>query len=1048
MSYKLKKKFRSRAMFTIVGGMIVINPAFAQDSQQATQLDTVQVTGLRSSLDQAMNIKRDSAGIVDAVSAEDIGKFPDTNLAESLQRITGISIERRDGEGAQVTARGFGPQFNLVTLNGRQVPGADAFGAPGQVAVGGVNGGTRAFNFAQLASEAVGGLEVYKTGQAHVPSGGIGATINILTARPFNNRGGDVVASAGVKGVYDKSQPFDTDIQPEVSGIFSYANTDKTWGVSISASQQKRRGGSVQATENAWNVQEWTGSLPGNPAVVNAPDAGELYAWPNDIRYAFSDFERERVNAQAVLQFAPSDALTFTLDYTHSTNEITEKRGEMGMWLQNDAYTNVEFDRSGAVATPIYIREISTAGSSPFKDFGMEQQRNAQKYKFDQIGLNVDWQVNDSFRLSFDAHNSKTESNPNDPLTGGGALYVSIAGTNNCVGTGAPNCGGHYVQELRFNNGLPVGARTWYPTLADAQAGTNGVVNPPWEEGQVGSQVLRINAQRQESEIKQGRIDGEWVFDDGRFSFGVDTNTVTLRQQNNSESYNALGNWSVDNVASDTQAGLIDLLTPYDVVGMFNDFSATGAFRSGFRGDAGQLAEWARSVYGTNIGVNPILNTNSTVEEKTHAAYFQVDLGGELAGRPVNTRLGLRYETTDVSAVNVVANRAAINWQSNNDFQILDGTPGDVTVYRDDNSYSYLLPNLDFSIDFTDTLKGRASFSRTIARAPFTSLAAGPGNVNTPTGSILLNESSRASADTQNTKLKPLESNNIDLALEWYFADASYLSATYWNKQVNNFLGTSVERGTMYDLTDPTSGPDAQAALAFLDSSACVAQVQAAGGNPNSACAGNDTNLFTALAMLRNAAATGGLAAYNGSQALAMESLYDIEGLPTDPLYVFNISRPVNQNTAKLNGWELAGQYFFGDSGFGVYANYTIVNGDVGFDNGSIAEQFALLGLSDTANVMLMYEKYGWSARLAWNWRDEYLILSNENGSSHNPYYVEEYDQIDVSVTYQLNDNWAFSVEAINLTGEDVRWHGRTGSQIVRLVDQEPRYMVGVRYKF
>src|SRR5690606_24788317 len=94
MSQKLKK-FRSRAMFTIVGGMVVINPAFAQDSQEATQLDTVQVTGLRSSLDQAMNIKRDSAGIVDAVSAEDIGKFPDTNLAESLQRITGISIERR-----------------------------------------------------------------------------------------------------------------------------------------------------------------------------------------------------------------------------------------------------------------------------------------------------------------------------------------------------------------------------------------------------------------------------------------------------------------------------------------------------------------------------------------------------------------------------------------------------------------------------------------------------------------------------------------------------------------------------------------------------------------------------------------------------------------------------------------------------------------------------------------------------------------------------------------------------------------------------------------
>ena len=135
------------------------------------------VTGIRNSLSQAMDIKRNSAGVVDAISAEDIGKFPDSNLAESLQRVTGISIERRDGEGAQVTARGFGPQFNMVTLNGRQVPGADAFGASGQVAIGGVDGGTRAFNFAQLAAEAISGIEVYKTSQAHVPSGGIGATI-------------------------------------------------------------------------------------------------------------------------------------------------------------------------------------------------------------------------------------------------------------------------------------------------------------------------------------------------------------------------------------------------------------------------------------------------------------------------------------------------------------------------------------------------------------------------------------------------------------------------------------------------------------------------------------------------------------------------------------------------------------------------------------------------------------------------------------------------------------------------------------------------------
>jgi outer membrane receptor protein involved in Fe transport len=85
--------------------------------------------------------------------------------------------------------------------------------------------------------------------------------------------------------------------------------------------------------------------------------------------------------------------------------------------------------------------------------------------------------------------------------------------------------------------------------------------------------------------------------------------------------------------------------------------------------------------------------------------------------------------------------------------------------------------------------------------------------------------------------------------------------------------------------------------------------------------------------------------------------------------------------------------------------------------------------------------------RLAWNWRDEYLILANQ-GSSRNAYYVEAYDQWDLSVNYELTDRWSLGLEAINLTGEDVRWHARTDKQIVKLADQDPRYMLGVRYKF
>ena len=1044
------KRFRSTAMFTFVGGVLIINPAFAQDAQQdaqgqttqsttgattsdeATTLDGITVTGIRNSLNQAMETKRDAAGVVDAISAEDIGKFPDTNLAESLQRITGISIERRDGEGAQVTARGFGPQFNMVTLNGRQVPGADAFGAAGQVAIGGVDGGTRAFNFAQLAAEAITGIEVYKTSQAQVSSGGIGATINILTDKPFNHEG--FVGSAGVKAVSDRSQTFGDDITPEVSGIFSWTNPDKTFGVGLSASYQERKGGSVQATENYWNVQPWTGTLPGNPNVINAPAIGDLYARPNDLRYAFSEFERERINGQATVQFAPMDSVVLTLDYTYSTNEIKENRGEQGMWLQNSNYTDVEFDTGGAVATPVYLREI--AGT---KDFGLEQQRSMQKYELDSLGFNAVWDVTSNFRLSADAHNSKNESRPNDPLTGGGSIFMSIAGTNNC--TNGPHCGGEWVQEMAFNDGIPIGTQTWYPTLADATAGTNGVVNPGFVPGEIGSQVLRVNAQTQVSEIKQARIDGEWSFDQGRFQFGVDSTKSTTHRIQASEAYSTLGDWSVSNVEEDVAGGLMDHLQPVDIAGLFDDYNVSTW--PAWRGDAGDLAQWAAGQYGVGLGVSPQRAADNRVEEKTQSAYLQVQLEGELGGMRTNTRAGVRYETTDLVSTSAIAIPEAIEWSANNDFRIV--LSDEQQPFSEKNSYSYILPNLDFSIDFTDQLKGRASFGKSIARAPYGNLYAGPG-AQQPFGSVLIDPSSRASGTAQNPMLSPLESDNLDLALEWYFADASYLSVTYWNKSVDNFIGNTVAQEPLYGLTDPTSGPDAQAALGFLTSAACLAQVGPANA---AACSANDTSLFTALALLRNDPA--GLAAFNGTgaQQLATEVAYNVYGEADDPLYQFNVDRPVNQNQSDLDGWEFAGQYFFGESGFGIFANYTLVRGDVGYDNGGNPgiDQFSLTGLSDTANAMFMYENFGWSVRLAYNWRDEYLILANQ-GASRNPYYVEEYEQWDLSVNYALDEHWSFGVEAINLTGEDVRWHARTEEQVMRLVDQSPRYMVGVRYKF
>ncbi len=144
-----------------------------QTSNEAQSDDRIEVYGVRSSLMRSMDRKRNAVGFVDAITAEDIGKFPDQNLAEALQRIPGISISRSNSEGSQITVRGFGPDFNLVTFNGRSMP----------------TQGGRSFDFADIASTGVSAVEVVKSGNASLPTGGIGATINIITPKPLENPG-------------------------------------------------------------------------------------------------------------------------------------------------------------------------------------------------------------------------------------------------------------------------------------------------------------------------------------------------------------------------------------------------------------------------------------------------------------------------------------------------------------------------------------------------------------------------------------------------------------------------------------------------------------------------------------------------------------------------------------------------------------------------------------------------------------------------------------------------------------------------------------------
>ena len=184
----------------------------AQNENAEKGVEVIEVKGIRGSLIRAMDLKREAFGVMDAISAEEMGKFPDTNLAESLQRITGVSVSRSNGEGSEITVRGFGPSFNLVTLNGRQMPGT---------------GNSRSYKLENLAAEGVSTLEVYKTARAEKPTGGLGATVNIVTAKPLQKPGQRFSLMA--KGIHDTSVEEGDEVTPEIAKAILGRSVPDSW---------------------------------------------------------------------------------------------------------------------------------------------------------------------------------------------------------------------------------------------------------------------------------------------------------------------------------------------------------------------------------------------------------------------------------------------------------------------------------------------------------------------------------------------------------------------------------------------------------------------------------------------------------------------------------------------------------------------------------------------------------------------------------------------------------------------------------------------------
>lgn len=982
MDYNIFKKTQLAAAVSMVVGAATISPVYAQDNAADNTLEEVIVTGIRGSLQASMDIKRDAQGVVDAISAEDIGKMPDTNLAESLQRITGVSIDRQNGEGSRVTVRGFGPDFNVVTLNGRQMPAANVEGTTASA--------SRSFDFASLAAESVSGVEVFKTARANLSTGGIGSVINIKTARPLDSE--ELILNIGAKALMDTSNENGSDVTPELSGIYSQTFADGMFGVAITGSYAERDSGyNLAETPGGWYTipggqGDWGSIAPDDETYVNPPQVGDVYAVPRNISYGFNQIQRKRTNGQLTLQFAPNDDVQATLDYTYSELDQERQVHGLGAWFNGDIAggSGGEFTPgtgAGIVVAPVVYSDGS--GADITMSAGEWGTINTNR----SVGLNVEWQATERLSFTFDHHSSSAENGAKDER-----------GTNNVI-TGAQFARDATVVD--YSQELPVFHYVYIDgmSLDSSEFVTSGTTFR-------NSYMLH--------EIDQTQIHGVFEFDEGIIK-SIDFGLTSVDSTNRSAYSNAeRGTWGGYGTAADYDDSIWTLKSVADkfdqMSGHNNPALEPYYYESDFEGMRSAIAAIAEAE-GTEISpcgyvlcTDPVFSTDRTTNEKQKAAYVQANLAWESGGMPMAVSAGLRYEDTQIEASTVLPIPVSVFWEADNEFKITTEGEGSLA---ETGEYALLLPNLDFQVEITEDILARASIGKTISRPGWTDIQGGRS----------LNTTVRATGGTGsagNPDLDPFESTNIDLSGEWYYSEGSYVSLGYYNKSVENFIGTDSFVENVPGLTHPGRGPRWEAA------------VEAVGSE---------------------------------DPALVREEMENQHGAPvvgdsTDPLVDFTIVRPVNAKTGNIDGFEFAVQHMFGDTGFGGIFNITTVSGDISYDNMNtnkgegVENQFALLGLSDSMNLIGFYDKNGLQARIAYNWRDEFLSGTFDGNGERNPVYVDAFGQFDINVSYEINDNISVFAEGINVTSEISRSHGRHDNMVIGVAQAGPRYALGARYTF
>lgn len=695
-------------------------PGASQESQES--LEEVVVTGIRASLEKAADIKRNADVIVDSITSEDLGKFPDANVAESLQRISGVSISRNDqGEGSQVTVRGFGPAFNAVLVNGRTLPSQNE---------------GRQFSFDALPAELIAGADVYKSSAASLQDGGIGALMNLRMPRPFDALGQRIVLSA--KGTYED---LSGETAPSMFALYSSTFADDRWGVLLSASHQRRDGRTDSGGVQSYLPDQDLRSTDDDGTVTTV--ASDVF-FPRQNTTQVTTTELSRTGFTGVLQFRPTDRLSFTLDALWDRYKPNTETYQLSHYFTPD---NVVSATIGANDTVTAL----TTNENGHTDFTRSFDRTPTTIKA--TGLNVDWNsAGGLVNLNFDVSTSEALSD------GLGKSAFAVIGYQNVVnwsysGSGMPSLSTSGIPAM----GIPANTFT-DPTLGKAHFLTYG------------------GGTNRKDEINEAKLDGSLNFDDALVSklrFGTYFSDRTKRNDvYDVDTCSYCGYWQA---------------VPSSLLSTFNagsDFLGGGNFPTSWLSfDPEDYVAFLRSVSGNSDLYTPTYGSTSyTVEEGVVAGYVQADFAGEIGTRPWTVNVGVRYVHTELTSKG--ASRELID---------LLEVPGDPTIYEAvyadggaslpvsaENTYDNLLPSLNAKLSLTPAIVARFSASKSLTRPNLSDLA--------PRLSYDTLRPNNLVASSGNPDLKPYSSKNLDVSLEWYYSRGGHVTVGAFQKKIDDYI--------------------------------------------------------------------------------------------------------------------------------------------------------------------------------------------------------------------------------------------------------------------